>query len=483
MLIIKKLLIPILLFLTFSTVATPNVVIFIADDVSWDDIGAYGNQDVQTPNIDQLAQNGMVFNNAYLTASSCSPSRNSIMTGRYPHNTGAAELHTEPPIDMLSFPELLQKANYHTVHSGKFHEGEYLKRAFDVIDSAHMNKKVIGDGGEAKWLSNIQNRPRNKPFFMWFAAMDAHRNWGTNQFSGTHNPEKITPPAYLADGKLTRLDLAAYYDEIFRFDHYVGQVVEELKKQNVLENTIIIVMADNGRAFPHSKTRVNDRGMKTPFIVHWPKGIQATSETNELVSVIDIAPTLLNLANINIPEQFQGVDFSSLFAQPNTAVRNYVFAEHNFHDYEAHQRMVRDKNYMYIVNNRPNSPQMGPADAVGSPSFRELTMLKAQGKLSAIQADIFVSPRPYEELYQLADDPEQYLNLISIPKHQSASNQLRDILKQWIIETGDSIPAYLTKDWFLRHPAKYIPTAAKGQRGEMPGSINAATTINNKGPH
>jgi arylsulfatase A-like enzyme len=111
----------------------PNIIVFIADDVSWDDFGCYGNPQVKTPNIDQLAINGLKFNNFYLTASSCSPSRNSIITGRYPHNTGAAELHTTPPLDMISFPELLRTDNYYSALAGKFHMGPYAKRGFDMI--------------------------------------------------------------------------------------------------------------------------------------------------------------------------------------------------------------------------------------------------------------------------------------------------------------------------------------------------------------
>ena len=111
----------------------PNIIIFIADDVSWDDLGCYGNLDVKTPNIDELAKNGIVFKNTFLTTSSCSPSRNSILTGRYPHNTGAAELHTEPPIEMISLPEILKNNGYYTIQAGKFHLGEYAKRGFNKI--------------------------------------------------------------------------------------------------------------------------------------------------------------------------------------------------------------------------------------------------------------------------------------------------------------------------------------------------------------
>ena len=146
----------------------PNFIIFIADDISWDDFGCYGNEFVQTPNIDKLSSEGMTFSNMYLTTSSCSPSRNSIMTGRYPHNTGAPELHTQPPLDMKSLAEELKNNGYYTVSSGKFHLGDYVRKGFDLI---HENREITGLGGENKWVSTIENRPKNKPFFFWYASV------------------------------------------------------------------------------------------------------------------------------------------------------------------------------------------------------------------------------------------------------------------------------------------------------------------------
>jgi len=456
----------------------PNVIIFIADDVSFDDWGCYGNKQVQTPNIDKLAAAGIRFNNFYLTASSCSPSRNSIITGRYPHNTGAAELHTQPPVEMVSFPEMLKNNGYYTVSSGKFHLGEYARRGFNLI---HEDIKQVGNGGEEKWMSAITGRPKNKPFFMWFAAFDAHRDWGENSFSGTHKPDELEPPFYLADGMKTKTDLAAYYDEIKRFDHHVGQIVAELKRQKVLDNTIIIVMADNGRPFPHSKTRVNDRGMKTPFVVHWPKKIKKSAISNSLVSVIDIAPTILDIAGIGAPEQFQGKSFSKIIKKPQSTFRKTVFAEHNWHDYEAHERMVRDKNYMYILNSRPFFPQLGPADAVGSPSYEELIEVKKKGQITEFQADIFVNPRPQEEFYDVNADPFQFNNLASNAEVANEMERLRKVLQNWMDDTGDNIPKNLTEDWYLMQPG-YIKTDAHGIRGEMPGQKTNATKNNNKGP-
>lgn len=456
----------------------PNVIIMIADDVSWDDIGCYGNSQVNTPHMDALAEQGLMFTNAYLTISSCSPSRNSIMTGRYPHNTGAAELHTEPPIDFQAFPELLRKEGYYSLQAGKFHMGAYAERAFDVI---YRKPEETGDGGEKFWLKGLQERPKDQPFFMWLAAYDAHRVWGPNEFSGTHKADSLKPPFYLVDGNETRKDLAQYYDEIYRFDHYVGQVVEELRRQEVFEHTLIIIMADNGRPFPHSKTRVNDRGLKTPFLISWPERITQKGESCEaLISAIDIAPTILAVADVDIPQAIQGVSFEDVLDSPQSDFRTHIFGEHNWHDYEAHERMVRNERYMYILNSRPNTPQMGPADAVQSPSHKELNQLRAQGKLSPIQADIFMLPRPQEELYDLQTDPQQLVNVASVPSYETALIEMRKTLKEWMEQTGDDIPAFLTEDWYL-HEAGYIRTAAHGKRGEMPGASQQATKINAKG--
>ncbi len=462
----------------------PNIIVFIADDVSWDDIGVYGNDQVVTPNIDNLAKNGLIFNNAYLTTSSCSPSRNSILTGRYPHNTGAAELHTEPPLDMTSFPEILKDKGYYTLQAGKFHMGEYAKRGFHEV---HDNKQINGLGGEDYWVEGLKERPKSKPFFMWYASYDAHRTWGENEFSGTHNPEKIVVPDYLVNGSLTRLDLANYYDEITRFDHYIGEVVNELKAQGEYENTYIIVMADNGRPFPHSKTRLNNQGVKTPFIVHHPRSIKSNKKSNSLISAVDIASTILDIAGITPSKSFQGNSFLNIINNPELKFRNYVFAEHNWHDYESYQRMVRNEKYLYIKNSRPQFPQEGPLDAINSPTYIDLKDAEKNKTISKVQAEIFIKPRPNEELYDLSNDPFQNKNLLEEGDIPHDYEVLKKILNQWINETGDTFPEKLTKDWYLREQEKFnesslLKTEFHGVRGEMPGSSVLATKNNNKGP-
>ncbi|MFB3105085.1 MAG: sulfatase, partial [Pseudomonadales bacterium] len=324
----------------------PNFIFFLADDISWDDIGCYGHPTIKTPHIDRLAAAGLRFTNAYLTTSSCSPSRCSIITGRYPHNTGAPELHTSLPAGQVLFPELLKVAGYHTVLSGKHHMGNNANPAFSKIS------KGKGPGKEGDWVQLLKDRPKDKPFFCWYASTDAPRNWSINDEAPTYDPKDVIVPPYLVDGLKTREDLTGYYHEVSRFDHFVGEVVEELKRQGVLDNTVIIVMADNGRPFPRCKTRLYDSGIKTPFIAHFPNVVKP-SVTESLVSAIDIAPTVLELAGVKRDKRLQGVSFAPLLDDPKAVTRDVVFAEHNWHVYRNHERLVRTGDWLYIRNNFP----------------------------------------------------------------------------------------------------------------------------------
>ncbi|MEJ7911757.1 MAG: sulfatase [Chitinophagaceae bacterium] len=452
---------------------SPNIVVIIGDDIGYGDFGCYGNRLVRTTHIDRIASQGMRFTNFYLTASSCSPSRASIISGRYPHNTGAAELHTPVPAGIVLLPQLLRAAGYYTASSGKFHLGDEARKAFDAVQE---KVSVTGEGGENNWLSMLSERPKNKPFFLWLAALDAHRPWQENEFEGINPPGKIVPPPYLANTVSTRLDMSRYYDEITRFDHYIGLVENELKRQGVLNNTIIIILSDNGAAFPRGKTRLYDSGMKSPFIVKWSNSvIKKGSSSNSLVSAVDLAPTLLQLAGGGLPASFQGKSFAPLFKNPQLPFRKTVFAEHNWHDYEALERMVRTEDFLYVLNLRPSLSNQGPADAASSVAFEDLKALRDAGKLSAAQADVFVTPRPSEELYDCRADPMQLVNLAGSPMYNAVVVRHRAILQQWKNETADSYPQRLTGDWFSREDGKPLP--GRHSRGDMPGGVKALGNV------
>jgi len=460
----------------------PNIVFFIADDVSQDDFGCYGHPVIKTPHIDSLAANGMRFDNAYLTTSSCSPSRCSIITGRYPHNTGAPELHVRLPQQQVRFPELLREAGYYTVLSGKNHMFANKDRAFDRITGGG------GPGKEEDWVGHVKDRPKDKPFFFWLASTDAHRAWSITKEAPRYDPSDVIIPPYLVDTPVTREDLTGYYHEVSRFDHYIGLVTAELKKQGVLENTMIVVAADNGRPFPRCKSRMYDSGIKTPWVVHFPEVIKNPAITQSLISVIDLSATCLELAGIKSPESIQGRSFLPILKAPEITMREVVFAEHNWHVYRNHERMVRFGDYLYIKNNFHNQPNLCYESDDHYPAGEELWKAHAAGKTQPDQQQVFANPCPTEELFQVKKDPHQLRNLVSDEKHQKALKRARALLSKWTKQTGDSIPDNPTPN---RHDPPRIengeilpPGKAKTRNphAEMPGASRNASKINHSGP-
>lgn len=475
--------------------ARPNAIFFIADDVSFNDLGCYGNERARTPNLDRLAAGGLKFDEAYLTASSCSPSRSSIITGRYPHNNGrASELHQPIAAHLPWFPQRLREAGYYTALVGKNHMSSEPPTAGQTpqppaFDWIHNGNAPDNKGGHATWVQTVQERPKEQPFFFWFASLDAHRDWDADDhwreddYGPKHLPENVKVPPYLVDDAATRQDLASYHNEITRFDYFVGQVVKELEVQGVLDDTLIFVAADNGSPFPRSKTRLHDSGMKTYLIAHWPKGIaQPGTATSSLVSIIDLAPTYLAAAGVPVPETFQGVSLLPILKDRSAPVRRHAFSEHNWHDYEAHGRAVRSEGFLYIRNHRPQLPWQGPADSVRSPSHLSLRAARDAAKLTSAQADVFLAPRPTEELYHTAADPEQLTNLADVTDHAAVKARLSALLDQWTEETGDDVPEKVSADSFDRETGASLGIKNQAFRGTPAGWERNAAQINLPGP-
>jgi len=455
----------------------PNLILIIADDMAWDDSGVYGNPHVATPNIDELAQSGMLFHHAYLTASSCSPSRCSIITGRYPHNTDAEELHWPLPKEQVTFVEKLRQAGYWTAAAGKWHLGDAVRDRFDVIretDTSGFQLPAGKEGqkgqfvetmeGEAQsgcteWIPLLRDRPKEQPFFLWLAALDPHRPYHENIVENPTDSAKVRLAPYHLDTPEVRRDYALYYDEIRRLDKYVGLVMRELDRQGIADETMLVFMSDNGRPFPRDKTTIYDSGIRTPFIVRWPNKVKKRGVTKSLVSMIDIAPTFLSVAGVTPGPTFQGVSFLPILKDPESKIREVVFAEQNWHDYEAHSRAARTEEFKYIRNGYPDLPLTPSADGVRSPSFQQMISLYEQGKLPAIQSVYFLNPRPREELYHPKSDPHELNNLIQDPAYRKVLSELRGALDQWVSKTGDRTPKLRTADEFDRKTG--LPTPAR----------------------
>ncbi len=434
----------------------PNFIFFITDDISQEDLGCYGNAFVKTPHLDALADRGIRFNNAYLTISSCSPSRCSIITSRYPHNTGAPELHSVLPDDQVRFPKLMRDAGYYTVLSGKNHIAK-LTETFETISNGK------GPGKSDDWVELLANRPADKPFFAWFGSSDAHRGWAIDDENTTYDPAEVEVPPYLYDGAQTRADLADYYHEVSRTDSTMGKLIDELKRQGIEDNTYVIYMADNGRPFPRCKTRLYDSGIKTPFLIACPGKIDP-AVTDSLISSIDVGPTVLELAGVEADNQMQGVSFTNILADSTATTREVVFAEHNWHVFQAHERMVRMRDFLYIRNNFPDRQSLCTESDPSYPAGEELWKKQDKGKLNANQQDIFLIPRPAQELYHVGDDPDQLSNLASNPEYQEQLEEMAGLLSRWTEETGDTVPTDPTPDRDLaggeRNPHREFPGAS-----------------------
>lgn len=448
----------------------PNFIFFITDDISPQDISPYGNKVIHTPNLDRIALGGLVFDQAYNVISSCSPIRSSIITGRYPHNDGAPELFCRLPANQRTFVQELKRAGYFTVISGKNDMAEPMQLGFDTSSDSQP-------GGEANWIRHLRERPKDRPFFCWFASHDAHYPFDINDKAPTYRPEDINVPPMMFDGPLTREEIAKYYHEVSRSDYYAGELMKELKSQGALDNTYFIYCSDNGRPFPRCKTYLFDSGTQTPLIISGPQ--VKTGRTSSLVSSIDYAPTILELAGLRAPETVQGVSFVSILRNPVEQVRNVIFAERNWHVFAVHERMVRTADWLYIWNAWPNQYDVcGESSVFDFPAAKELWDMAGKGRLTDAQKIPTFSNQPPEMLFQVTRDPFQFSNLAGHAEYTAALQKMRGLLDDWKAQTGDNVPKNPTHDRDSLHEAK----KEMQRRGDFPGAANHATKINLPGP-
>jgi arylsulfatase A-like enzyme len=439
----------------------PSFIFIIADDVGRDDIGVYGHRSIRTPNFDRLAGQGLRLDRAFLTCSTCSPSRCSILTGRYPHATGAAEEHDPLPPPQATFVEALGRAGYYTASSGKWHLGDDAVRRFDRV------KRAIGGlSGCENWVETLRERPKDRPFFLWLAANDAHRPFERLGSYPPYAPADVVVPPFLPDVPEVRADFALYYGEITRLDDYVGRVLAELERQGVAGNTLVLFLSDNGRPFPRCKVTVYDSGIKTAWIVRFPGRAKAGASCPGLVSAVDLAPTVLELAGLKPLTTVQGRSFAALLADPAAKIRDEVYAEQNWHDFAARKRAVRTERFKYIRNFHPDLPNTPPADTVRTLTFQAMRRLRDRGGLLPVHLDCFVRPRPAEELYDVEADPHELHNLASMPSHAPTLEALRAALARWRRETGDLEPPVRRPDEYDRETGERLPVAARGHEGE-----------------
>ncbi|MGB3585566.1 MAG: sulfatase [Tunicatimonas sp.] len=418
-----------------STTDQPNIIVFIADDAGWRDFGCYGNSSIQTPNIDQLAAEGVRFTNVFLPTPQCSPTRTSLLTGQFAHTLRTEDLHTPLDTDERTVAHHLGAAGYYTALLGKSHIGKEATNQFDYFNPGKGNPR-------GQDLATALNNAGDQPIFTWFAFFDPHRSYQPNTITNSHNPDEVVIPPYLADTPETRQDLAMYYDEISRMDSVIGASLALLEDRGKRENTVIIFMTDNGKPFTRAKGTLYDEGIKTPFIVYWPAQINEASTNDNLLTSLRLAPTILDLAGVEKPEAIFSESMAPLFNGSGSVADKYVFSERNWHDCDEHMRSVRSDSFKLIVNSYIELPHGTAADLAGSLSHQSLLRWKEEGKLNEAQSLIFQVPRPVIELYDVINDPYELNNLAFRAEYRPTIRKHYDALQQWMKETSDFSPHF-----------------------------------------
>ena len=346
--IILRSLLILLLFsnLSMATEKQPDIVIFIADDLSIIDVGCYGNHIIRTPNIDKLAMEGMRFQRAFTTTAMCTPSRSAIYTGLYPHRNGAHMNHGDVFDGTKSMPHFLKKLGYRVALSGKKHIGPKESFPFEYIDF----KEKKGNTGKLDFdaMEDFISES-SEPFCLVIASADPH---GPHE-SGKYKADQIEIPGNWLDTPETRQLLAGYYADIEIMDQEVARIDALLSKYKKKDNTLFIFLSDHGFDF-FAKWTCYNIGLRVPFIVRWPEKIEANTQTKALVSFVDILPTLIEAAGVEKNEQFDGLSFLSVLTGNKENHHQQVFAAHTNRGIWSGSpypiRSVITRKYHYILN-------------------------------------------------------------------------------------------------------------------------------------
>lgn len=425
----------------------PNIILCMADDWGWPHSPLYGDKVVKTPTFDSIAANGILFNSAFATAPSCTPSRNSVLTGQYHWRLGpGGNLWSQFPEDPETYPNILEDNGYFV--------GSYRKAFGPGKD---RRRPVAGE--TFKSVSDFfQNRPKIKPFCFWFGSSDPHRGykWQSGINSGM-KLEDVQVPSCLPDSKEIRIDICDYYWEIQRFDFEVGQTLKIIEEMGELDNTIVVITGDNGWPFPRGKSNLYDLGVHVPLAIQWGNKIKKGRVVDDFVSLADLAPTFLESAGIMPLDVMTGRSLMNIFESDKSGTvdpsRDHVLTGKERHTPAQANHMggtpmraIRNRNYLYIHNFRPDrwpagnpdTSMRGPSlsDIDNSPTKKYIVDHKNDPKLKKYY-ELCCGKRPADELYDLSKDPHQLINVASNPEYKEILKRLKDQLMKELRETED----------------------------------------------
>jgi arylsulfatase A-like enzyme len=403
--------------------------------VHWHDLGrylgAYGRTDVSSPRLDQLAAEGILFTRAHATAPLCSPSRGSLFTGRYPQSNGLVGLAHhgwEYRAGVRTLPHIVSESGWHTALFGMQHETSYpSKLGFDEFDVSNSYCEFVVEHA-ARWLTD----PPEQPFLLTAGFFETHRPYPRERYDPAEADDVVVPD-YLPDTGEIREDLAEFYGSISVADAAVGRLLDTLDQTGLDESTWVVFMTDHGPALPRAKSTLYDAGTGIALIVRPPRRACIEPQTyDELFSGVDLVPTLLELLDLDIPDDIDGISHArNLRAQAIEPVRSEVYTTKTYHDSFDPIRAIRTKEYSYIEN-------------YASRPLLDLPWDIAESAPGRVMEPLVHGLRPERELYDLVEDPTESHNLLGsdvTDKAEAIANELALLLDDWRQKTHDVIPS------------------------------------------
>ena len=446
------------------TTSPPNILFILTEDQGAQ-LGALGTVGLETPHIDELAQRGILFSQAFVDVPVCSASKAAIYTGLHGHANGIPTNTPNffKPADQLSesernnplynfrripeevptLIEILHDAGYFTCVTDKLHVAPNEKFPFDKWGQATP-------GFAARFLADAESR--KQPWFLWYNIRDPHRKFlDSHEHPIRVSPKDVEVPAFLPDTPIVRRDIAEYYDAIERADDKVGAVIEVLKSSRSSENTIIVFMGDHGPSFQRGKMSPYDFGLRVPLVFAGPN-IPRGVVCDEVVGAIDLMPTLLDTARIAPPSSQHGISLKPLLqGQPNSTGHEFLVSELQHeaqqNDHGMRERSLYDGRYRLICRDRPTLIRDVNADIVtwenwGNRTYAETIAVRKQFPmqyriLAEIDNEALGGVPQALELYDTKNDPYEINNLVSDPKYRDVRNRLSTELMKWAKRTGD----------------------------------------------
>jgi uncharacterized sulfatase len=459
----------------------PNILFCIADDWSWPHASIAGDKVVKTPTFDRVAREGVRFQNAFVTAPSCTPSRGSIVTGQWHWRLEeGGDLWGTLPAKFAVYPDLLEKAGYHVGVTRKgWGPGQ--------IQPGGRTRNPAGPAYK-DFNAFLAARPAQAPFCFWFGSQDPHRpyEWESGVKSGM-KPQDVQVPACLPDSEIVRKDLCDYYFEVQRFDREVGEILGVLAAQGELENTLVVMTGDNGLPFPRCKSNLYDTGTNVPLAMRWPSHIKSGRIVEDFVSLQDLAPTFLEVTGLKPLPEMTGRSLLRVLTSDQSgrvdAARDHVLVGKERHAWVRKDglgypcRAIRTYEYLYIRNFKPDRWPAGDPEGGGEPyhpgwAYGDIDNSPTKTYLIEHRDEpgvkrLFeraVAKRPGEELYDLRKDPAQLNDVADDPSYAKVKEELAARLMAELKATADP-RAFGKGDAFDSYPY-YSGQPQTGQTGQ-----------------